>query len=190
MIAQQQDRAVKPSANGHNIYFIYIYHGHNIVGQQLPTLLDVTCYIHFHSLLHAVGSCCAKFETGPTFESTTPNISFVPWLLKGSATKLDTFAQLINPTLETLRCNDADDNENIKKTIGLMSKTTTSHVHHTFLYISFQCLHNYHMKMPNFTFYRGGKQATMKFYFSFWAWIWSLEIQLQEGSPTIDKVCG
>ena len=39
--------------------------------------------------------------------------------------------------------------------------------------------------MPNFAFYGGRKQATTKFYFSFWAWIWSLEIQLQEGSPTI-----
>ena len=35
MIARQQDGAIKPSANGHNIYFKYIYHGHNIVGQQL-----------------------------------------------------------------------------------------------------------------------------------------------------------
>ena len=40
-------------------------------------------------------------------------------------------------TLGTLRSNDADDNENVKKkTIGLISKTTTSHVHQTFLYIS------------------------------------------------------
>ena len=36
-------------------------------------------------------------------------------------------------TLGTLRSNDADDNENVKKkTIGLISKTTTSHVHRTF----------------------------------------------------------
>ena len=42
--------------------------------------------------------------------------------------------------------------------------------------------------MPNFAFYGGRKQATTKFYFSFWAWPWSLEIQLQEGSPTFDKV--
>ena len=34
--------------------------------------------------------------------------------------------------LGTLRSNDADDNENVKKTIGLISKTTNSHVHHTF----------------------------------------------------------
>ena len=44
--------------------------------------------------------------------------------------------------LGTLRSNDADDNENVKKTIGLISKTTTSHVHHTFLYISFPFLHD------------------------------------------------
>ena len=39
--------------------------------------------------------------------------------------------------------------------------------------------------MPNFTFYGRRNQATMKFYFSFWAWVWSLEIQLREGLPTI-----
>ena len=31
--------------------------------------------------------------------------------------------------LETLRSNDADDNENVKKIIGLISKTTTFFVH-------------------------------------------------------------
>ena len=30
----------------------------------------------------------------------------------------------------------AHGNENVKKTIGLISKTTTLHVHHGFLYIS------------------------------------------------------
>ena len=52
----------------------------------------------------------------------------------------------------TLRSNDADGNENVKKTIGLISKTTTSHVHHTFLYISFPFLHDYDVKMPYFAF--------------------------------------
>ena len=28
--------------------------------------------------LRVVGSCCAMFESGKTFEPTTPNISFVP----------------------------------------------------------------------------------------------------------------
>ena len=78
----------------------------------------------------------------------------------------------INLLLGTLRSNDPDDNENVKKTIGLISKTTTSHVHHTFLYISFPFLHDYDVKMPNFALYGGRKQATAKFYFSFRGWLW------------------
>ena len=70
-------------------------------------------------------------------------------------------------TIGTLRSNDADGNENVKKTIGLISKTTTSHVQHTFLFISFLFLHDYDVKMPNLAFYGGSKQATTKFYFSF-----------------------
>ena len=83
--------------------------------------------------------------------------------------------------IETLRSNDADGNENVKKkktTTGLISKTTTLHVHHTFLYISFPVLHDYDVKMLNFAFYGERKQVTTKFYFCFWASIWSLEIQL------------
>ena len=38
---------------------------------------------------HPVACCCATFETGQTFQSTTPKISFVPWSLKRSATMLD-----------------------------------------------------------------------------------------------------
>ena len=66
--------------------------------------------------------------------------------------------------LGTLRSNDADDNENVQNTTGLISKTTTSHVHHTFLYISFPFLHDYDVKMPYFALYRGRKQATTKFF--------------------------
>ena len=57
--------------------------------------------------------------------------------------------------------------ERKKKTIGLISKTTTLHVHHTFLYISFPFLHDYDVKMLNFAFYGERKQATTKFYFCF-----------------------
>ena len=60
-------RPLKPRANGRNI-----------VGQQLPTLLDVTCCVRLHTLLRVVGSCGAKFETSQTFsyvqtDATTPN---------------------------------------------------------------------------------------------------------------------
>ena len=57
----------------------------------------------------------------------------------------------------------ADGNDSVKKTIGLISKTTTSHVHHVFLYISFLFLLDHDVKMPNFAFYGGRKQATTKF---------------------------
>ena len=62
-------------------------------GQQLPTSLDVKCCVRLHTLLHVVACCCAKFETGQTFQSTTPNISFVPWSPKRSPTMLDPFAR-------------------------------------------------------------------------------------------------
>ena len=31
--------------------------GRNIVRQQLPTLLHVTCFVHLHTLLHVVVCC-------------------------------------------------------------------------------------------------------------------------------------
>ena len=68
--------------------------GRNNVYQQLPSLLDVTCCVRLHNLLRVVGSFCAKFETSQTFEPTTPNISFVPWSPKRSATMLHRLAQL------------------------------------------------------------------------------------------------
>ena len=34
-----------------------------------------------------------------------------------------------------------------KVDVGLMSKTTTLHVHHAFLYISFPSLHEYNVKL-------------------------------------------
>ena len=51
--------------------------------QTDATLLDVSCCVRLHTLLHVlrccvvVGSCRAKFETGNTFKPTTPKISFV-----------------------------------------------------------------------------------------------------------------
>ena len=41
--------------------------GRNSVGQQLPTLFDVTFCVRLHILLHVVRTCCAKFETGQSF---------------------------------------------------------------------------------------------------------------------------
>ena len=51
--------------------------------------------------------------------------------------------------------DDGDGNQNIKKAIGLLRKTTTLDVHHAFLYISLLSLHDYEMKMPNCKSYGG-----------------------------------
>ena len=58
-----------------------------------------------------------------------------------------------------LKSDYGDGSENVVKAIGLpvISKTTTLHVHHTFLYISLPFLHDYDVKMPHFMFYTGRK---------------------------------
>ena len=65
--------------------------------QTDATLLDVTCCVRLHTLLHiqldVVACCCSKFETGQTFQPTTPNISFVLWSPKRSSTMLDPFTR-------------------------------------------------------------------------------------------------
>ena len=58
-----------------------------------------------------------------------------------------------------------DGNENVKKNV-VVGKTTFQ-VRHTFWYISLLFLFDYDVKLPNFMFYGGSKQATTKFYFSF-----------------------
>ena len=56
--------------------------------------------------------------------------------------------------------------EKVQNAIAWQGKKTTLHVHHAFLYISLPSLHGYHVKMPNFTFCEGRKQAMTKLYFS------------------------
>ena len=63
--------------------------------------------------------------------------------------------------------DDSEGSENAKTEIGLLSKTTSLHVHHAFLYISLPLLCDYDVKMPKFTFSWGCKQATFKFSSSF-----------------------
>ena len=90
--------------------------------------------------------------------------------------------------LGTLRSKDATATRTSKKQQQqqLYNFARASH----FLCISLPFLHDYDVKIPNFAFHGERKQATTKFYFSFCTWIWSLRIQLQESSPTFDKVGG
>ena len=66
--------------------------------QTDATLLNVTCCFRLHTLLHVVGCCWVLLRKvwnhSNCFQSTTPNISFVPWSPKRSTTMLDPFAQL------------------------------------------------------------------------------------------------
>jgi len=62
--------------------------------------------------------------------------------------------------------DDGDGNEDVRKAIGLLRKTTTLPVHHAFLYISLPSLHDYDVKMPNCKFCGGRKQATTNHFFS------------------------
>ena len=78
------------------------------------------------------------------------------------------------PTQNNIRdykCHDGDDNENVKKEISWIGKTTTRHVHHAFLYISLPSLHDCNGKMPNFTIYGERKLVTAKFSFSFYQYL-------------------
>ena len=62
-----------------------------------------------------------------------------------------TMAAVTSWLLGTLRSDDGNGDGNATKAIGLISKTTILHVHHAFLYISLPSLHDYDVKMPNFT---------------------------------------
>ena len=73
---------------------------------------------------------CAKFQGDSVFHFENIALSNFPSLLRLTL-------------IGTLRNYDVDDNENVRKAIGLMSETTTLHVHHALLYTS---LHNYDVK--------------------------------------------
>ena len=65
-----------------------------------------------------------------------------------------------------------------KKAIGLDWQNNNFARASRFLYISLQWLHDYDMKLPNFTFYGGQKHETRTFLFFFWTSIQSFRIQL------------
>ena len=54
--------------------------------------------------------------------------------------------------IATLCCAKSRRCESSRVASPILSKTTTLYVHHAFLYISLLSLHDYSVKMPNFTF--------------------------------------
>ena len=68
--------------------------------------------------------------------------------------------------LESLSYDDDDDwEENIKQQEVWISKITTLHFFHAFLYISCPSLHNHNVKLPNFTFCGRRERNTTTFSF-------------------------
>ena len=102
-------------------------------------------------VMHVQSCCFANLKS----------IAFFPFSLPSASSS----QRRVFDSTTRLRFNDADDNENVKKTIGLISKTTTLHVHRTFLYISFPSLHDYDVKVPYFTFCRGREHKTTTCFF-------------------------
>ena len=64
-------------------------------------------------------------------------------------------------TIGSFSNEDGDGNQDVKKAIGLLRKTTTLHVHHAFLYISLPSLHDYDV-MPNCKFYSSARESQTK----------------------------
>ena len=80
--------------------------------------------------------------------------------------------------------DDGDGNENGKLQKVYISKTTTLHVHQACSYIPLPSLHDYDLKVPNFTFCGGRKHKTTIFFFSSWTLMQSFRIHLQQKSAT------
>ena len=74
---------------------------------------------------------------------------------------------LLSNTTGSFSNDDGEGNEHVKKETCLLRKTTNLNVHHAFLYIFSLSLHDYDVKMPNFTFLRERiKKAATNFSFS------------------------
>ena len=66
--------------------------GRNIVGQQIPTILDVTRCVRLHTLLHVGWSLCTKFETDEPFSSRA-NGRKIPKMLGVLASNVESVAR-------------------------------------------------------------------------------------------------
>ena len=121
------------------------------------------------SMRNASCICCMTSSYSKTTTSVRPHVDEKPASLK--------------------RCVFGDSFHRIRVDGALMSKReNNSPRHHTFLYISLSSLHDYVVKMPNFIFCGGRKQATPKFSSSFLTWLWFSGIPLQQSSSTFDIV--
>ena len=67
-----------------------------------------------------------------------------------------------------LKQRRSDGNANGKKSMGLLSKTTTLHLHHAFLFISLSLLQEFNVKLRSFTSYGDWREHKTTIFFFFW----------------------
>ena len=87
------------------------------------------------------------------------------------------------PVLRVIGSLSNDDdyvNKNGKKAKVSIGKTTILHVHHAFLYISLPSLHDYDVKISNFTFCQGREHKITTFFFFSELWYRLLEFNSRE----------
>ena len=77
----------------------------------------------------------------------------------------EVFTAVVVVQIGSFNNDNGDGNEDVKKAVVLLRKTTTLHVNHPFWYIYLPSLHDYDVKMPNCKFYGGRNQATTNLFF-------------------------
>ena len=155
----------------YNIYYRKLNSPRSVEGKR--DLIRVDGSINHYTLqLH----CSGEYEINVTsLNGHMESDSRQTWRFKTDGGKLKTIPKYDNRIFSN---DDGDGNQDVKKAIGLLRKTTTLHVHHAFLYISLPSLHDYDVKMPNCKFYGGRKQATTNLFFSLLTWVQSSRNQL------------
>ena len=90
----------------------------------------------------------------------------------------------------TLKSNNGDDNKDFKKAIGLYVKQQLSMYSTLFFYIPLPLLQGHDVKMTDFTFNRGRKNANEESFFLFSELGYGskeFNSKIQESSPAFDK---
>ena len=99
-------------------------------------------------------------------------------------------AQVVETSIGSLSNYDGVVNESGKKPIGLDSWQNNNFARFItlFWYISLSSLHDYDMKMPNFTFCGERDHKTTTLFLFSWTSIQSFKIQPQKKLPTFDEL--
>ena len=115
-------------------------------------------------------TCTSIQEKGPIVAGRYSNS-----LTRGKGGTISHKANLICAREDSreLKQRRSDGNANGKKAMGLLSKTTTLHLHHAFLFISLSLLHEFNVKLRSFTSYGDWREHKTTIFFFFWTQIQS-----------------